>query len=204
MKRVFGHTERTRLAAAVVAGGAVLAASCAIVTSAAASHPAERADHLVVNVAVDAPASATSAEPDHPAALATDGNAATSWCPTAGDSAIVVDLGRTQVVSGFGLSLADSGAGAGAAAVEIAAAGNHGGFRAVAAATVPVGTPTWIPAERRDGVVARKVRLRVTGEAPVCVGELRVLGSAPGGCGGRAIGHDLSFAVQEAAVGNTY
>jgi arabinogalactan endo-1,4-beta-galactosidase len=205
MIRVSRPSERTRLLGAVAVGAAVLAASVLTLRSASARRSPQRAEHLVVNIAVDAAASATSEQADHPAALATDGNAATSWCPTSGDAAITVDLGRAQLVSGFGLSLDGATAGAmGSGAVEIAAAGAHGGFHDVGAATVSLGTPTWIPVDGRGTIIARQLRVRVTGDAPVCVGELRVLGRARGGCGARAIGHDLSFAVQEAAVGNTY
>jgi arabinogalactan endo-1,4-beta-galactosidase len=49
------------------------------------------------------------------------------------------------------------------------------------------------------------VRMTVTGSSPgsVCVGELRVLGHDPD-FASSAVGHDLSFAVQEAEIGNTY
>jgi len=44
--------------------------------------------------------------------------------------------------------------------------------------------------------------LRLSGDASLCVGELRALGASPDAP--VALGHDLSFAVQEAAIGNKY
>jgi hypothetical protein len=99
--------------------------------------------------------------------------------------------GRPRPVStarGFGVSLAGDPP---SARVTIEAGGRR------IAATVPVGTPAWVPAGRP--FAARTVRLW-TGEG-ACVAELRALGRTSRST---IVGHDLSFAVQEAAAGATY
>jgi arabinogalactan endo-1,4-beta-galactosidase len=110
-----------------------------------------------------------------------DGNAATSSCA----DPVTVDLGRARQLDGFGVSLAGD---ASSARVTIEA----GGRRIVA--TVAVGTPGWLP----RALIARTVHLSTDG---ACVAELRALGHAPRPL---IVGHDLSFAVQEAAAGATY
>ena len=60
-------------------------------------------------------------------------------------------------------------------------------------ATVPVGTPAWLTGR----AIARRVRVSVEG---ACVGEVRTMGDA----GSAIVGHDLSFAVQEAKVDAKY
>jgi arabinogalactan endo-1,4-beta-galactosidase len=115
-----------------------------------------------------------------------DGNAATAWCPTGNEGELTVELGRRERLEGFGVSLAGDAA-SGHVTVET------GGRRF--SADVPVGTPAWLPA--RD-VRARRVALRTSGAA--CVAELRAMGRERP----LIVGHDLSFAVQEAAAGKTY
>ena len=159
-----------------------------------------RSDDVLVNIAVDAAATASTEAVDHPAMLATDGNASTTWCPSASPASLTIDLGRHEEVSGFGLSLAGA---VPTGSVEIALASSPRAFHPVGRAlTVSTGVPTWIARNERGGATARYVRLTVSGDPSLCVGELRVLGAqrhAP-----RAIGHDLSFAIQEAAIGNTF
>jgi arabinogalactan endo-1,4-beta-galactosidase len=111
-----------------------------------------------------------------------DGNAATSSCAP---GAVTVDLGRARRLEGFGVSLSGD---APSARVTIEAGGRR------TTATVPVGTPAWLP----RATFARTIRLTATG---ACVAELRALGRASHS---EIIGHDLSFAVQEAAAGATY
>jgi arabinogalactan endo-1,4-beta-galactosidase len=110
-----------------------------------------------------------------------DGNAATTTCA----DPVTVDLGRPRLLHGFGVSLAGD---ASSAQVTIEA-----GTQRITK-TVPVGTPAWLP----HATLARKIRMSTTGGA--CVAELRAMGR-----GSQAIiGHDLSFAVQEATAGATY
>jgi arabinogalactan endo-1,4-beta-galactosidase len=109
-----------------------------------------------------------------------DGNAATTSCA----DPVTVDLGRTRHLEGFGVSLSGDAA---SARVTITA-GRHR-----IAATVPVGTPAWL----RRNLTVRTIRMWTDG---ACVAELRALGPGPHAI----IGHDLSFAVQEAAAGATY
>jgi arabinogalactan endo-1,4-beta-galactosidase len=132
----------------------------------------------LVNLALTA--SATNAP------AATDGNAATTWCPSGGEGEVTVDLGRKQRLEGFGVSLAGDAA---SAHVTIDAGGRR------VAADVPVGTPAWV---RSTPVSASRVRLSVSGST--CVAELRAFGRERP----LIVGHDLSFAVQEAAAGATY
>jgi arabinogalactan endo-1,4-beta-galactosidase len=140
-----------------------------------------------VSLLAAAPASATplvdlalSAKASAPAV--NDGNAATTAC----SPEVTVDLGRTQRIEGFGVSLAgDSASGH----VTIEAGGRR------LSADVPVGTPAWLATRAVD---ARRVVLRTSGGP--CVAELRAMGRARP----LIVGHDLSFAVQEAAAGATY
>ncbi len=138
---------------------------------AAAVAPAAASERPVVNLALTGTASAPEVN---------DGNAATMTCA----DPVTVDLGGPRRVEGFGVSLAGDEP---SARVTIEAGGRR------VAATVPVGTPAWLP----RAVVARTVRLHVTG---ACVAELRAMGRGPR----MIVGHDLSFAVQEAAAGATY
>jgi arabinogalactan endo-1,4-beta-galactosidase len=138
----------------------------------------------VASLLAAAPASATplvdvalTAKTNAPAAA--DGNAATTACAPE----ITVDLGRAQRLEGFGISLAGDGP---TGDVTIEAGGRR------VAANVPVGTPAWLPAR----VTARRITLRTS----ACVAELRALGRTRP----LIVGHDLSFAVQEAAAGATY
>src|SRR6266542_5593703 len=139
--------------------------------SAAATAPAAASGGPLVNAALTGSASTPEVN---------DGNAATSSC---GSGAATVDLGRARQLEGFGVSLTGD---APTARVTIEAGGRH------VSATVPVGTPAWLP----RAVFARTVRLR-TSQAGICIAELRALAH------GRPaiVGHDLSFAVQEAAAG---
>src|SRR5262245_35163665 len=85
-----------------------LASSLVIVSSADAQAGGSRRESRasLVNVAVDAAASASSETADHPALLATDGNAATTWCPGTSPGTLTIDLGHPEDISGFGISLA--------------------------------------------------------------------------------------------------
>jgi arabinogalactan endo-1,4-beta-galactosidase len=153
----------------------------------------------VVNIAVDAAATASSEAAGAPAGLATDGNAATAWCPTSTSATLTIDLGRSATVAGFAITMVGTADGI----VDLSVASSPQSFLAIGPAfAVAAGTPSWIPVPGRGAVTARFVRIHVSGPSSLCVGELRVLGesaSAP-----RAVGHDLSFAVQEAAIGNGY
>lgn len=174
---------------------AIALASLLVVPRASAG--GRESDEVLVNIAVDAAASASSEAVDQPAALATDGNAATAWCPSASPATLTIDLGRGEDIAGFGVSLAGAAA---TGAIELSVATSRFAFHPVETATLATGTPVWLTAGRHARM-ARYVRIKLTGAA-LCVGELRVLGEqrqAP-----RAIGHDLSFAIQEAAIGNAY
>jgi len=162
---------------------------------------ARRSDAVLVNLAIDAATSASTAAVDHPATLATDGDAATAWCPSAVPASLTIDLGHPVDVAGFGVSLAGAAA---SGTVELAVADAPHRFHTLGPAlAIATGAPTWIPhGGERGRSAARLVRITVSGDPLPCVGELRVLGEdrrAP-----RAIGHDLSFAIQEAAIGTTY
>ena len=135
--------------------------------------PAAAHDDALVNLALTGTASAPAAN---------DGNAATTVC---GSQPVTVDLGRPRRLEGFGVSLTGD---APTADVTIEAGGRR------ITATVPTGTPAWLP----GSAVARTVRLTTNA---ACVAEVRALGRAPADT---IIGHDLSFAVQEAAAGATY
>jgi arabinogalactan endo-1,4-beta-galactosidase len=140
----------------------------------AATAPAAASDGPLVNLALTGSASAPAVN---------DGNAATTTCSS---DSVTVDLGQQRALAGFGVSLAGNAA---SARVTIEAGGSR------IAATVPVGTPAWIP----GSVLASRVRLRTNGG--VCVAELRAFGHTSAAS---IVGHDLSFAVQEAAAGATY
>jgi arabinogalactan endo-1,4-beta-galactosidase len=156
----------------------------------------------LANIAVDAAATASSETADHPARLATDGDAATTWCPQSVPGSLTVDLGRVEDVSGFGINLAGT---APTGTVTLSTATSPRAFRPLGPArTLSTGTPIWLPGAGLEPAPtpARFVRIEITGDPSLCIGELRVLGAphtAP-----QAIGHDLSFAVQEAAIGNTF
>jgi hypothetical protein len=138
----------------------------------AAAAPAAASSRPVVDLALTGSASAPEVN---------DGNAATSSCT----DPVTIDLGRPRLLKGFGVSLAGD---APSAQVTIEA-----GARTITA-TVPVGTPAWLP----RATIARKIRMSTTGGA--CVAELRAMGHGPR----PIVGHDLSFAVQEAAASATY
>jgi arabinogalactan endo-1,4-beta-galactosidase len=157
---------------------------------------------LRANIAVDAAVTASSETAGHPARLATDGDAATMWCPQAVPASVTVDLGSVQSISGFGINLAGAVT---TGTVELSTATSLRSFHSVGPArTLLTGTPTWLPGAGLEPAPApaRFVRITVSGDPSLCVGELRVLGTprtAP-----QAIGHDLSFAIQESAIGNTF
>ena len=178
----------------------IVAVASSLLVVPRAGADARRSDDRVVNIAVDAATTASTEAVDHPAALATDGNAATTWCPSTVPASLTIDLGRPTEVAGFGISLAGA---VPSGTVELAVANAPRAFHAVGRGlAIATGTPTWIPHGDRGPGSARFVRLTVSGDPSLCVGELRVLGAdrrAP-----QAIGHDLSFAIQEAAIGNTY
>jgi len=155
---------------------------------------------VLANIAVDAAATASSEAPDHPARLATDGDAATTWCPSAVPGTLTVDLGRVEDVSGFGINLAGAVANG---MVELFTATSPDHFHPVKSAlTLPTGTPTWLALGKHDPDRARFVRIQVSGDPSLCIGELRVLDKQRNAL--RAVGHDLSFAIQESAIGNTF
>jgi arabinogalactan endo-1,4-beta-galactosidase len=150
----------------------------------------------LVDVALLGVASADSAVAGHEAGLAVDGDGASSWCPVGARGSVVVDLGRPRRVEGFGVTLAG---GAGQGGVRVDTGVSPGRLRNVASVeALATGTPTWLTGIRGT---ARYVRMSVTGA--VCVGELRVMGYSPA-ARGMVLGDDLSFAVQEAAIGNVY
>src|SRR5215470_16400391 len=100
----------------------------------------------IVNVAVDAAASASSETADHPALFATDGNAATTWCPVTSPGTLTIDLGRTQGVSGFGISIAGAVA---TGTVEISVATSLNAFHTlVPSQAVSTSAPTWVDRDR--------------------------------------------------------
>ena len=177
----------------LVVTGVVLAAACAVPADAAQAEASRGT--AVVNLALAGSARTDAAVEGHTAASAVDGDAATAWCPSGPSGTITVDLRRVRELSGFGVTLP---AGVPATAT-IATAAAPGRFRVVRDGTrVDAGTPLWFPANEK----ARWIRLSVTGDAgrTPCVGELRALGRGPA----MILGHDLSFAVQEAAAGVTY
>jgi arabinogalactan endo-1,4-beta-galactosidase len=185
------HSKLTAL------GIVTASASLLIVTPAAHARDAGR---VLVNLAVDAAATASSEAVGAPARFATDGDAATAWCPPSTPATLTVDLGRAANVSGFGVNLAGAAA---AGTVELSVASSRQSFLAIGPAlTVSTGTPSWIPSPGHGSVTARFVRIKVSGDPSLCVGELRVLGGSPNAP--KAFGHDLSFAVQEAAIGNGF
>src|SRR5262249_45966784 len=90
--------------------GLCVASSLVTLSSAAAEAGGSPPSDALVNVAVDAAATASSEAAGHPALLATDGNAATTWCPATSPGTLTIDLGHAQGVSGFGISLAGAAA----------------------------------------------------------------------------------------------
>jgi hypothetical protein len=102
-------------------------ALAALACCAAATAPAAASDGPLVDVALNAGSSAPAVN---------DGNAATTACAS---GLATVDLGRPRRLEGFGVSLAGD---ASSARVTI-----EGGGRRLAA-TVPVGTPAWLPSRR--------------------------------------------------------
>jgi arabinogalactan endo-1,4-beta-galactosidase len=155
--------------------GVVLAAALAVPTGARAAGRTP-----VVDLALTATASADSAETGHEAAKAIDGDGSTTWCPTGTTGTLTVRLSRTTDVGGFGIT---------------APSAVHVSIGRVLEKDVAGGTPVWFSRHEKT----RWVRLTVTGDAP-CIAALRILGRGPG----MIVGHDLSFAVQEAAAGAVY
>jgi arabinogalactan endo-1,4-beta-galactosidase len=185
---------------ALVALGVFVAPAAPGVGSPAPQSESAQATRPVVNIAIDAPAVATTTADDHPASLATDGNAATSWCPSARTGTVTVALRGVRPILGFGVSLS-GGDPIGTVSIEV---GERAGDLQVAQAALAVrtGVPTWL--HNSGPEKARLVRMTVDGSTgSVCVGELRVLGHDPDFLS-PAVGHDMSFAVQEAAIGSTY
>src|SRR5262249_39888449 len=82
----------------------VLVASLIVVPRANADEP--ESGVLRANIAVDAAVTVSSETTDHPARLATDGDAATMWCPQTVPGSLTVDLGSVRGISGFGINLA--------------------------------------------------------------------------------------------------
>src|ERR1043165_2902077 len=94
----------------------------------------------VVNIAVDAAATASSEAAGAPARLATDGNAATAWCPASMPATLTIDLGRAANVSGVGISLAGA---VSSGMVDVLVASSPQSFLAIGPAfTVSTGTPS--------------------------------------------------------------
>ncbi|MFL6141427.1 MAG: glycosyl hydrolase 53 family protein [Labedaea sp.] len=179
-----------------LAGAGVLVAVAGLSVAGVGAAAGDAGSEPLVDVALLGTAWADSASAGHEAALAIDGDGASSWCPAGDRGAVVVDLRRQQRIEGFGLTLFGT---AGPGAVRIDAGSSPARLRPVAsAASVAAGTPTWLPGARTE---ARYVRLGVAGGS--CVGALRVLGHSPA-ARHMVRGDDLSFAVQEAAIGNVY
>jgi arabinogalactan endo-1,4-beta-galactosidase len=154
----------------------------------------------LVNVAVDAATTASSEAADHPAMFATDGNAATTWCPATSPGTVTIDLGSPRDIAGFGITLTGAVA---TGTVEIAVGASPRSLRShVPSFAVSTSAPTWIHNGELDRGAARFVRVTLRGDPSLCLGELRVLGQASRAPA--AVGHDLSFAVQEAAIGSVY
>lgn len=152
-----------------------------------------------VNIALLGAASADSAAPGHSAGLAVDGDGATAWCPTGARGSLTVDLRRTQRVEGLGVTLMGSAA-EGSVRLEIGT--NPTRLNRIASEpALATGSPAWLP----SGGTARYVRMSVGGPAAgaVCLGEVRVLARSAA-ARDLVLGHDLSFAIQEAEVGNGY
>jgi arabinogalactan endo-1,4-beta-galactosidase len=169
--------------------GVLLAAAVAVPVTGARADASRRAPE--VNLALTGVARADTVADGHAAASAIDGDASTAWCPAGPAGTLTVDLGRTRELSGFGLTLVG-----GVPATVTLATGRSRTVRE--GVKTAAGTPVWFSAPR----TARRVRLSVradTGRTP-CVGELRALGRGPA----MIVGHDLSFAPQEAAAGVTY
>ncbi|MFD0688133.1 glycosyl hydrolase 53 family protein [Actinomadura fibrosa] len=171
----------------IAVAGVVLAASGVLMPAAAAQAGTVRAP--VVNLALAGTATADTGT----ASAAVDGDAATAWCPAGASGAVTVDLKRVRRLDGFGVTLLGSVS----ARVRIATATASGRFRVARTADVAAGTPVWLRAPGK----ARWVRLSMDGDGGVpCLGELRTLGRGEP----MIVGHDLSFAVQEAAAGARY
>ncbi len=130
---------------------------------------------LLANIAVDRAATASSETADHPARLATDGDAATTWCPQSVPGSLTVDLGRVEDVSGFGVNLVGAAA---TGTIALSTAISPRVFRSLGPArTLPTGTPSWLPGAGLEPAPARFVRIEITGDPSLCIGELRVLGT---------------------------
>jgi arabinogalactan endo-1,4-beta-galactosidase len=177
-----------------------LASSLVIVSGTDATAGGSGSRNALVNMAVDAAATASSATVDHPELFATDGNAATTWCPATSPATLTIDLGHPEDISGFGISLAGDVA---TGTVELALATSpHSFLTLLPSLVIATGAPAWVGRGDRAHAIARYVRVTLSGDRSLCIGELRVLGQsarAPS-----AIGHDLSFAIQEAAIGSVY
>ncbi|MEU4250529.1 glycosyl hydrolase 53 family protein [Amycolatopsis sp. NPDC026612] len=186
------------LRSAGVLGSAILAVAGCLLPGGAAAASWGPAAAPLVDVAVTATATADTEQPGHRAALAVDGDGATTWCPTGPGGAITIDLGRPQAIEGFGLTLL----GAGPGDVRLETGPKPGNLRpAATASNVAAGVPTWLSARLPTPV--RYVRATVTGSAPgsPCLSAVRVLARS---ARGMVLGDDLSFAVQESAVHNVF
>ncbi len=185
----------------LAAATALLLAVPLLVTTPASAggsrHAGNRADQLV-DLGLQGQVVATTGGAAAEAARVSDGDAATSWCTTADRGSVTLDLGRARRVAGFGLTLA---AGTSATRVLLSAGAHLAKLRHVATAPDVAGdVPAWLPV--RHGLLARFVSMSVrSAGGPVCIAALRVLGPNQRA---QIVGDDLSFAVQEAEVGNSY
>jgi arabinogalactan endo-1,4-beta-galactosidase len=193
--------SRTSIPFLAAATALVLAVPALIPTAASASggglshrHPADQ----LVDLGLQGRVVAARGGPAAGAAQVADGDAATSWCTTGERGSVTLDLGRARRLAGFGLTLA---ADTSATRVVASAGAHRAQLRHVATAPAVAGdVPAWLPVHH--GVGARFISLSVrSAGGPVCIAALRVLGPSQRR---QIVGDDLSFAVQEAAVGNTY
>jgi arabinogalactan endo-1,4-beta-galactosidase len=141
----------------------------------AAAHERSR---LAVDVALDA----------HPATAATDGDAATTWCPSG--APLTVALWRPARLTGLGATLAT-------ATTATLAWSRDGRHWASTRRALPAGAPAYV--RLRGASRARFVRY--SGDA--CIGELRAF-AHDRATRRMQLGADLSFTQQEEAAGNTF
>lgn len=177
-----------------------------------------------VDWALSGQATASTSQPSAPASNAVDGDAATSWCTASWPDTLTVDLGQVRQLDGIGITLDNASS---YASASISVATQPGQWQALAQArdiALEPGQPLYVPlaapagAGRGPGpgllgssgatlptVPVRYAQLTVwdSGSAPVCVGEVRLLGPDPA-ASSMMLGADLSFAPQELAAGAVF
>ena len=203
-------TQRRRR---VLAGLGVLVAALgvALTVPSAGAHASARigtgaSDHrdaATVDLALGAQVTATSAVDGQPASNVADADAGTAWCAGQWRGSVTIDLGRTQRLTGFGVTLAQT-ASASTASIDVAT--EAGQWRTVPTAksvALEPAVPSYVTPPR--GTEARFARLTVsTGDgSSACVGEFRLFGRS---AASRAMmrGADLSFQRQELAAGTRF